>query len=210
MSREDWPDVRAHIVSEFAGEQPGNELEQTLIDLYATNPSAVLNAVPSIAQSLAAGKINSGWAVLRTAAAKKAVEPQGTTIGRAKLIRNADQWLKTAGLMYDRWSEVEDELFGDRGRLRTIANDKLKDRYQAAWNEVRPQGETTETDELERAQAWKEARAKIVADPAPTNPEEALARLRTLATRKGARAWANPSLATPTPPQSTSSPSTKP
>jgi hypothetical protein len=173
-SREDWPDIRAHIVTEFAGEQPGNELEATLIDLYATNPAAVLNAVPSIAQSLAAGKINSGWAVLRTAAAKKAVEPQGTTIGKAKLIRNADQWLKTVGLMFDRWSEVEDELFGERGRLRTIANDKLKARYQDAWNEVRPQGEAVEQAELERANAWKANTTK----PKPTSTKDGITQLK--------------------------------
>jgi hypothetical protein len=180
MSRDDWPDIRAHITTEFAGEQPGPHLEEELIQIYEAKPQAILTQLPSIAQSLRDGKINSGWAVLRTAAAKAALaKTTSGAIGREKLLRNVDQWLKNAGLHYTSWHEVEDELFGDQGRLKTIDTPALRTRYLEQWQAIRPAGIQLDADELERAHKWKadEAlRSTIPKVPSPDNVKAFLAR----------------------------------
>lgn len=161
----DWPTTRARIVDAFDGELPGAQLETALIDIYEDNPGAVINAIASIAESLQAGRINSGWAVLRKAAATKAVTNTNPTISREKLIRNAEQWLRNAGLMYDRWTEAHDELFGDRGRLRSIQTDQIISRYREAWESLQPDREQVEADELARAEQWKQFRAELATKP---------------------------------------------
>lgn len=151
----DWPTVRARIIDAFDGELPGATLETTIVDLYQAHPQAVIDAYPGIATQLAAGKLNSGWAVLKKAAVERATRQTNPTVTREKLIRNADQWLRNAGLMYDRWDEVHDELFGDQGRLRTIKTDKLVERYHDAWQTVRPDGLATELEHEQRLATWK-------------------------------------------------------
>jgi hypothetical protein len=177
MSRDDWPDIRAHITTELQGEQPGPHLEEELIDIYCQNPAAILNHLPSIAQSKRDGKINSGWAVLRTAAAKAALKPTTpTAVSKEKLIRNVDQWLKNAGLHYPTWGEVEDELFDpSRGRLRSLDTPQLRTKYRDAWEAIRPTGLAVDAAELERADLWRsqqEARASIPKQPTPEDVEE--------------------------------------
>lgn len=169
----DWPTTRARIIDAFDGELPGANLEAAIVDLYETNPAAVINAIDSVATSLKTGKINSGWAVLKAAAAKKITQQTNPTVNREKLIRNADQWLRNAGLMYDRWHELEDELFGDHGRLKTIATDKLRRRYLDAWTTVRVDGVVVEQAELERAERWKSTRVAAQAKPTRT-PQQIL------------------------------------
>ncbi len=168
----DWPHVRARIIDAFDGELPGGPLEQACIDLYEANPTAIINAIESVAASLRNGKINSGWAVLKTAAAKKVTQQSNPTVSREKLIRNADQWLRNAGCMYDRWSEVRDELFGDRGRLRTIHTPKLEQRYHDAWVSIRPAGEQVEVEEIERDEHWKARRGALAQLVKTTDPAE--------------------------------------
>ncbi len=168
---QDWPHTRARIIDAFDGELPGAALEQAIVDLYEANPSAVINSIDQIATSLKNGKINSGWAVLKKAAAQKATQQTNPTVTREKLIRNADQWLRNAGCMFDRWHEVHDELFGnDRGRLRTHHSPKLEQRYHEAWVEVRAHGEQTEQDELARADNWKRTREAVLALPKHPKP----------------------------------------
>jgi hypothetical protein len=74
--------------------------------------------------------------------------------------------------MYDRWEEVADELF-DRGSLAPWARDKqLAARMEALWLELRPIGEQTEAQELERADAWKTTQAHLAAMPKAPTPAD--------------------------------------
>jgi hypothetical protein len=209
----DWQTEYGRALELFGGDTPSATLEQHILDSFQQHPQAVTNAITKIGKAYNAGRIHSPWGALKAEIPKQITADVRVGDGseRNRKIANAEQWIRTTGLMFDRWSEVEDELYGDRGKLRPWHKDhQLTERLKQLWTEQRPTGEQTEQAELQRAEAWKTARTKVLANPTPSNPEEALARLRTLATAKGARAWANPSLATPTPPQSTNSPSTKP
>lgn len=167
----DWPTTRARIIEAFNGERPGATLEQQLTDIFEANPNAVINSIDSVATSLSEGRVNSGWAVLRKAAADRALTPAGQTLSKEKLVRNADQWLRSTGAHFDVWHEVEDELFGDRGRLKSIDSPVLRTRYREAWESVRPVGAELERDEVERAKLWVEQHAALNAsrnlDPVP-------------------------------------------
>jgi hypothetical protein len=209
----DWQTEYARALNLYGGDTPSATLEQDLLDAFTQHPQAVTNAITKIGKAYAAGRIHSPWGALRTEIPKQvnAHTRVGDGNERSRAIANSEQWMRTAGIMFDRFSEVEDELYGDRGRLRPWANDRaLKQRLEQLWNEQRPIGETIEADELERAQTWKTARAKVIDNPPPTNPEQALARLRTIAAAKGAPAWHAPSPATSASPPSKPTPSTAP
>ncbi len=134
-----WAEARSRISVAFDGETLGPKLHQELEDIYAANPSSILNAYEAIATD---PQVRSKWAVLKHNAIAKALNTKNPTLQREKLIRNADQWLRNAGHAYPTWEEVKDELFGDRGTLRTIHTDKLEQRYHQAWQSLQPQEAT--------------------------------------------------------------------
>jgi hypothetical protein len=209
----DWQTEYGRALNAFGGDTPSATLEQDIFEAFQQHPQAVTNAITKIARGYEAGRIHSPWGALKAEIPKQvdADVRVGDGSERNRKIANAEQWIRTTGLMFDRWSEVEDELFGERGPLRPWHKDHaLSQRLEQLWTEQRPLGEATEQAELERAEQWKTARAKVLANPAPTNPEETLTRLRALAAAKGAQWEPEVSLATPTPPRSINSPSTKP
>lgn len=69
------------------------------------------------------------------------------------IVRRTEQWVRNAGAMYDRWEEVEDEIFN---RKRLAKRDDLVARFYAVWQAARPGGEAVEAAELERAEKWKQ------------------------------------------------------
>jgi len=156
-----WHDLLADAIQAF-GDSPGPTLEQDLLDAYAEHPSAVQVAISKITQAHQAGKINSPWGALKAELAKQMSVRRNlpASSDRAVHERNAEQWMRTAGLHYDRWSEVQDELFGARGKLAPWVNDQvLEARLRKLYDEVRPIGEQLEHEELERAEKWKRTRA---------------------------------------------------
>lgn len=160
MTEYAWTDVRDHAVTRFGGQTPGAELEQRVIDAFRHDPARVAEAVGRIAAKFRAGIVRSPWAVLAldveqasAAADVRAVDTGGAA--RAEL--RAEQWLRAAGVHFDCWSEVRDELFGDRGSLRAYDSQALRDRFEGLWRRERPRGEACEREELDRA-------AKQVAD----------------------------------------------
>lgn len=66
--------------------------------------------------------------------------------------------MRAAGKHYDRWPEVEEELFGERGLLSAYDSPKLREKMRALWDEARPEGELIEKQAEERAEKWKQQR----------------------------------------------------
>jgi len=170
----DWHTEYARALNAFGGDTPSATLEQDLLDAFSEHPQAVTNAITKIAKAYEAGKIHSPWGALKTEIPKQI--QRDTRVGdgaeRNRAITNAEQWIRNAGLHYDRYTEVHDELF-DRGPLAPWARDKqLASRMEALWNEHRPRGEQTEAEELERAERWKHNQAKIAALPKVPTPED--------------------------------------
>lgn len=178
----DWHTEYARALQAFGGDTPSATLEQDLLDAFQQHPQAVTNAITKISKAYAAGKIHSPWGALKTEIPKQV--SRDTQVGdgteRNRAIANAEQWIRNAGLMYDRHTEVHDELFGERGPLRHWKRDRaLADRIEALWLEHRPTGEQIEQEEQLRASAWKTADRT----PPPTRTPE---HIRQIATTLGA------------------------
>jgi len=170
----DWHTEYARALAAFGGDTPSATLEQDLLEAFQQHPQAVTNAITKIGKAYEAGKIHSPWGALKTEIPKQIQRDTRVGDGRERqaAIANAEQWLRNAGLMYDRWTEVHDELF-DRGALAPWKRDRqLNDRLEALWLELRPIGEQTEAAELERADAWKEHQANLAAMPKVPTPDD--------------------------------------
>jgi hypothetical protein len=168
----DWQTLRNQFMRDIGGDPPGAQLEDELIAAYHDHPEAVERSIEKITLAHKAGKIRSPWGALKTEVAKAldaARNPtHNTGASRNKAIARAEQWLRTAGLHYDRETEIHDELFGDRGILRDHHTPQVEERLTALWRELRPLGEQVEREAEERGARYVEQRERLrkaLADP---------------------------------------------
>lgn len=164
----DWQTEYARALDLYGGDTPSATLEQHLLDAFQQHPQAVTNAITKIGKAYAAGKIRSPWGALKTEIPKQiqADVRVGDGQERSTKIANAEQWIRRTGCMYDRATEIHDELFGDRGNLQPWARDKqLVAHLEDIWTDARPTGEAIEAAELERAEQWKATRTAVTTIP---------------------------------------------
>ena len=163
-----WDDLALETAERFGGTFPHPETRDAIATVHQRAPNAVERTIDQVAADYQRGDINSPWGILRSRVQKITadVTPKATASNqREKAIARAEQWLRTAGLHYDRPSEILDELFGDRGMLRTHRTPDLEQRIVNLWTELRPLGEQAEHDQLERLARYAEQRARMQ----PTN-----------------------------------------
>jgi len=156
-----WHELLDQAIRDY-GDTPGATLEQHLIDTYAEHPAAVQVAIHKITQAFKAGKISSPWGAVKAEVARQITVRHNmpANTDRHAKERNAEQWIRTCGLHFDRYDELHDELFGDRGPLRHWADDTtLETRLRKLWDEVRPAGQQLEDADAERAERWIAHRA---------------------------------------------------
>lgn len=166
-----WTAVRADTIDRFHGQTPRPEDEAPIIDVFEQHPQLVLRAIDETAKALDDGKVTWAWSVLRarlergTTAIREATAD--TSNERARRIRNAENWIRNAGIHYDLDRDIEAELFGDditRGRLHDYRNDQqLRTRLLELWHQQRPRGIQAERDHLEWAAKCKHDLAAIQA-----------------------------------------------
>lgn len=163
-----WSETREQAVTAFLGETPGAQLEQDIIEHFTDDPERVLRTISRIADQHQRKPFDSCWAVLRadlkrTAQANVVADASAS---RARHIANAERWVANAGLHYDRWADVEADLFGDdhqRGRLSDYDTPELRRQLHDTWLEQRPRGEQAERDHEAWAERCKASR-KILKD----------------------------------------------
>jgi len=163
----DFHTIWGEALEAFGNDTPGPTIEPDLHQAFQTHPQAVTNAIRKIGKAYANGKIHSPWGALKAEIPKQIARDiqvgDGTERNRATTA--AEAWIRNAGLHYDRWTEVHDELY-ERGPLQPWHRDKqLAARIEALWNEHRPAGQAVEAAELDRAAAWKQHQAKLAAMP---------------------------------------------
>jgi hypothetical protein len=172
----DWQTLRNQFMRAIGGDPPGAALEDELIQAYTDHPTVVERSIEKITLAHAAGKIRSPWGALKTEVAKAVDAARNPThdkgSSRQKAIARAEQRMRNELLHYDRWSEVEDELFGDRGTLREYRSTDLRKRMETLWTQLRPAGELVEAEAEERARRYVEQRAALQAarKPEPSKP----------------------------------------
>lgn len=157
MTTYDWPTIRADAIARFGGDAPRAELEQQIIDVFAQQPQLVVLAIDKIADSYRAGKVRSPWAVLKTHIERSA-EPGAPitatdTTAKQKAIQRAEQWIRAAGIHYDRDTEILLELFSGSGLLASYATVDLvpDDTDTGKWKLGEPTGDTALVERILRA-----------------------------------------------------------
>lgn len=156
----EWITYRERAVELF-GQGPDGLLEQRVIAVFREHPTLVIEAIEHVGRRFSQGKIHTPWVILakHVEQAVKPLEEVSATDerDREKRIRRAEGWMRAAGMHCDRWSEVEDELFGERGLLRMWRSDEtLRQRMARLWKAVRPAGELLEQQAEERDRAYRE------------------------------------------------------
>lgn len=167
----DWQTLRNQFMRDIGGDPPGAQLEDELIQAYATHPDAIERSVEKITLAFKAGKIRSPWGALKTEAAKAVDAARNPThdkgSSRTKAIARAEQRIRNELLHYDRWDEAEDELFGERGMLREHDTPALRERMANHWESLRHLGIATELEAEARGLRNQEHRARLAAKPKP-------------------------------------------
>lgn len=168
-----WEGFRDDLIRQWS-DAPGAVLEQRLLDVWERHPRVVIEAAEGIGARFDRGVIRSPWPVLAAQAdeAARATERAQAVIydddepaKRARAVKRAEQWLRGAGLHFDREPEVADELFGDFGVLKRWRDDgELRDRMLTLWASVRPAGERVEAEAEERGR-------RFIASRKPLKPE---------------------------------------
>ena len=159
----DWQTLRNQFMRDIGGDPPGAHLEDALIQAYAEHPDAIERSIEKITLAFKAGKIRSPWGALKTEA-EKAVDAarnpkRDKGAKREAAIARAEQWLRTAGLHYDRETEILDELYGERGTLRNHPD--TQPRILQLWNELAPLGVIVEQEAIERGLRNQTQRAAL-------------------------------------------------
>lgn len=160
----DWQTLRNQFMRDIGGDPPGAALEDELISTYTDHPDIVERSAEKITLAFKAGKIRSPWGALKAEVAKAADAARNPThdksATRAKAIERAEQRIRNELLHYDRWTEVKDELFGERGTLRDHQSATLRERMEALWNDLRPAGQQVELEQEQRLARYAEQRAR--------------------------------------------------
>lgn len=181
----DWQTLRNQFMRDTGGDLPGGPLEQQLIDTYTEHPAAVERAVEKITLGHKAGKVRSPWGALKAEVERAAHAANNPThergADRERAIQRAEQRIRNELLHYDRWAEVADELFGERGTVKDHDSATLRERLETLWNDLRPAGEQVEAEAIERGLRYQQ-QPKLTTEPRTRSLED----LKAIAARKGA------------------------
>jgi hypothetical protein len=160
-----WSDVRERASRRFGGQLPHGEVEAAIVAVFEGQPQHVLDAIDHVAQLFEQGRVRSPWALVRSHLERAEEAGRVAASGkveRAQRIVQAEEWIRHAGLHFDREDEVVDELFGERGRLKAWTDDaELRDRLLDLWRERRPSGERVEADAERRMREYGALRKQL-------------------------------------------------
>ena len=181
MTDHHWPVIRQQAIDTFGGELPHAHTEQAIIDVFTEHPTIVLRLIDELANAT----VRSRWAVLAKRLEQALNAPDVTATDepdRDKRIRQAEAWIRIAGIHCDRWADIHDELFGNVGGpektgplLKPWADDQaLEARMERLWAEQRPRGEQVEREAIERGLRYIEHRNTMRTQPRTTHPPDGL------------------------------------
>jgi predicted amidohydrolase YtcJ len=151
-----WSALRDDLIERWS-DSPNGPLEQRILDVFERHPQLVLDSSEQIADRYARGIIRSPWPVLLThvekaaETAERADKPAKGERDKGGARKRAEQWMRTVGVHFAHEHEVDDELFGDFGKLRAYADDgELRQSMLDLWRSQRPRGATAERESEER------------------------------------------------------------
>jgi len=178
----DWEELVPDLAESYGGQMPHPATNQEIAAAYLRAPKAVLREADRVAQEYQDGTARQPWGLLRHRAKNIHTDTANaeTRVDRDKAIERAEQWIRTAGLMYDRPSEIEHELFGDTRTNPETDKDgepipasgqpplahyrddtPLRNRILEHWADHRPAGQQVEQDAIDRGLRHQAERAAL-------------------------------------------------
>lgn len=162
-----WHQIRDRAITAFGGEAPNAQTEEICLTAFEESPAWFIGTLEQVELDYAAGKIRSGWGILKRRITDNAqqrnpnVDPSPD---RATQIRLAERWIHNAGLLLPTEDELTDALFGPHGPLRDHAGDQLLTRRMTElWQANRGRAQRVEAEMIARAQKHQPAEQDIFA-----------------------------------------------
>lgn len=159
----EWEDLALQTAERFGGTMPHPDTANAIAAVHAKAPHAVQRAIDRVANDYNEGNIRSPWGVLKARVQQITIDTAGAQRGndRDKAIARAEQRIRNELLHYDRWAEVADELFGERGTLKDHHTPELEQRMTDLWHNLRPLGTATELEAEARGIRYQQQKATL-------------------------------------------------
>lgn len=133
-----------------------SELELTptqMNELEDSDPELVAQWLEAVSTKTGI-KSPAGWFLAGIRSGKRPGEQHDPS--RTKAVDLAERYIRNAGLYLPDETSVIDELFGQRGRLKTWTTDPtLQERMLIHWRAEQPRVEEAEAESLARAARWR-------------------------------------------------------
>jgi hypothetical protein len=165
MTDYDWAQIRTTAIRKL-GETPNAPTEHDITETFKDNPQLVSSVIDAVIAEKASGvSFRSAWAVIRYRSKTNPAEPIVATDHHERDLRTrqAEAWIRNAGLYIDLERELVSELFDEGGQLHPWRSDTLEAKLVAVWETHRPRGETAEADCERRALERVELRSRLAA-----------------------------------------------
>src|SRR5690242_12412177 len=110
-----WANVRLELVNGFGDDYPTPRQEERILEAFTEHPQAVISAGRRLTERRKNGKARNPWQLLMLDAEtilEKAPEVKADA-GHARevAVRNAEAWIRNAGVYVDREGELLAELY---------------------------------------------------------------------------------------------------
>jgi hypothetical protein len=119
MTEYDWATIRTTAIRRL-GETPNAPTEHDITEAFLENPALVVSVIEAVTAEKAAGaSMRSAWAIIRHRTTTSPAEPIVATDHRERDLRTrqAEAWIRNAGLYIDLERELVSELFDEGGML---------------------------------------------------------------------------------------------
>jgi len=146
MTAFDWVTLRERAFELFA-ETPSPSLEAEILGTFQTRPALVATTIEGVGREVAAGRVRSGWAILGARLRNASEAPSVVafdTGDRERRVARASRWIETAGVHFDRETELLDELFDGYGGDRELPllhtwrdEQELREEMLKLWRDLR-------------------------------------------------------------------------
>lgn len=160
-----WAQEREKATRLFGDATPYEKDDAAIADAFNRHPAAVLAEIARVAQAYADGKIHTPWRALTSRLPRIEQDHHTVDLTTDLRIRQAEAFIRNAGIYCPTETEIRNELFHDSSALLASLEDELADRMLALWHHEQPRAHHAEADRTARAERWKQAHDRLETAP---------------------------------------------
>jgi hypothetical protein len=137
-----WASTRTKYTAAF-GSPPQPLDDNDISTVFRKHPFDVIAELERIANAYTAGRIHSPWRALASKLDKIAGDHDHVDVHAQLRVRQAEAWIRNAGLYAPTEAEVRHELFHSTSALLAGLEHELGDRMTELWRHEQPRTGTT-------------------------------------------------------------------